>query len=610
MPILRRECGCGGTCPECRARGEVMRASAGAGGPVPSTLVVGHHDDPLEVEAQKIADRVVTTSAADLAVSTSPRRLSRTCASCGPDADELYRAVAAPAALDGHPAPGSVHRVLAQPGRPLDAAARRFFEPRFDTHLGHVRLHDDAQASSSARDVGAHAYTVGRHIVFETAPDMASGRGRRLIAHELAHVLQQTPSAARRKPGSTATLRRVCGSAAIGQRPECPRRAPQWVPGPAFAFDVNCDDFAGGEQGRLVALVTSADPRATFEIHGYASTAGDLGFNDQLACARALQALAALTGRAGIAASRITGILSHGATEGPAAERQSVVVAVTTPAAVATHHFRVAALSFLSCAPCNPYTDDGALGLAPPATEPTSSTFRQRHFVELEVATTDARHLDPATPGVTSSDHIVGHSGYCGTVTAAHVLSATGPGAASRITSPVHGEGIEVESGFATQVGATVPPTLPSAPCGFLGTNPLIPPIHNTFVARLFADGTKESGFVTASTFPFHYLYEDGTLLRRRGTPVNPGVDFPAWATSTGVPLAATDVGFRVLRFACCSPTIFAAVCPGACHGGRSVPFNPVACVGLAARLATSGCPSACAPAGGSCSVPTMPPNP
>jgi outer membrane protein OmpA-like peptidoglycan-associated protein len=609
--ILRRECACGGACPECRARRDGTGTSVGDGGPVASTLLVGRHDDPLEVEAQRIADRVVTTSAADLAVSTSPRLLSRTCASCKPD--ELYRAAARPAALDGNPAPRSVHRVLAQPGRPLDAASRRFFEPRLDTHLGHVRLHDDAQASSSARDVGAHAYTVGRHIVFDTAPDVASDRGRRLIAHELAHVLQQTAPAARRNSGPAATLRRTCGPAAIGQQPECARRAPQWVAGPAFKFVVDCDDFSSGEQERLVVLVTSVDPRATFEIHGYASTTGDPGFNDQLACARALRASAALTGSAGIAASRVTGIVSHGETPGPAAERQSVVVAVTTPAAVVRHQFRASAWSFLSCAPCNPYTDDGTLGLAPPTTEPTSSTFRQRHFVELEVATTDARHLDPATAGVTSFGHVVGHSGYCGTVTAAHVLSATGPGSGTRITSPVHGEGIEVRSAFSTQVGAVVPATLPGAPCGFLGTNPLIPPIHNTFVARLFADGTKQSGFVTASAFPFHFLYEDGTLLRRGGAPVNPGVDFPTWATSTGVPVAASIVGFKALRVACCRPTIAGAACDTLCVGGISVPspaFSAVACAVFGATLAAGGCPSACTPAGGACTAPTLPANP
>ena len=130
-------------------------------------------------------------------------------------------------------APPSVHRVLATPGRPLDTASRTFFEPRFGhdftrvaaTHvpqklaigeagnsyeqeadrfadrlplgpraadLSAVRVHTDADAANSAHAVSARAYTVGSHIVFganEYAPHTTTGR--RLLAHELAHVGQQ-----------------------------------------------------------------------------------------------------------------------------------------------------------------------------------------------------------------------------------------------------------------------------------------------------------------------------------------------------------------------------------------------------------------------------------
>jgi len=60
-----------------------------------------------------------------------------------------------------------------------------------------VRVHTDAKAEASARMIGASAYTVGSHVVFGAgryAP--ASAAGRRLIAHELVHVLQQTASRA------------------------------------------------------------------------------------------------------------------------------------------------------------------------------------------------------------------------------------------------------------------------------------------------------------------------------------------------------------------------------------------------------------------------------
>jgi hypothetical protein len=80
-------------------------------------------------------------------------------------------------------------------------------EPRFGRDFSHVRIHRDAQAASSARAVDAHAYTVGRDIVFgrdQYAPETEFGR--RLLAHELAHVVQRSPALRRWKiSGSTAT---------------------------------------------------------------------------------------------------------------------------------------------------------------------------------------------------------------------------------------------------------------------------------------------------------------------------------------------------------------------------------------------------------------------
>jgi Domain of unknown function (DUF4157) len=78
------------------------------------------------------------------------------------------------------------------PSSPLDAGARRFFETRLDVDLGGVRVHTDAAAARSAHAVDARAYAVGRDLVFapgQYAP--ATGAGRRLLAHELAHVAQQ-----------------------------------------------------------------------------------------------------------------------------------------------------------------------------------------------------------------------------------------------------------------------------------------------------------------------------------------------------------------------------------------------------------------------------------
>lgn len=91
----------------------------------------------------------------------------------------------------GVAAPPSVTRALASAGTPLSPAVRQAMESRFGADLGGVRVHTDRRAAESALDVGAPAYAVGEHVAFARghyAPE--SGVGRRLLAHELAHVVQ------------------------------------------------------------------------------------------------------------------------------------------------------------------------------------------------------------------------------------------------------------------------------------------------------------------------------------------------------------------------------------------------------------------------------------
>ncbi|BFO16345.1 hypothetical protein SHKM778_27330 [Streptomyces sp. KM77-8] len=80
----------------------------------------------------------------------------------------------------------SVHDVLRAPGRPLDPAVRAELEPRMGADFSGVRVHDDAAARASATEVGARAYTSGRHIVVGEG-----GADKHTLAHELTHVIQQ-----------------------------------------------------------------------------------------------------------------------------------------------------------------------------------------------------------------------------------------------------------------------------------------------------------------------------------------------------------------------------------------------------------------------------------
>jgi hypothetical protein len=91
--------------------------------------------------------------------------------------------------------PPIVNEALRSPGQPLDASARAFMEPRFGHDFSQVRVHTDSRAAESAVAVDALAYTVGSDIVFERGNyNPQTGTGRRLLAHELTHVLQQSGS--------------------------------------------------------------------------------------------------------------------------------------------------------------------------------------------------------------------------------------------------------------------------------------------------------------------------------------------------------------------------------------------------------------------------------
>ena len=78
-------------------------------------------------------------------------------------------------------------------GRPLAESERAFFEPRFGADFNQVKVHTDVWAAESARAVNAQAYTLGQDVVFGIGQyEPKTSEGRRLMAHELTHVVQQS----------------------------------------------------------------------------------------------------------------------------------------------------------------------------------------------------------------------------------------------------------------------------------------------------------------------------------------------------------------------------------------------------------------------------------
>ena len=80
----------------------------------------------------------------------------------------------------------------------MPESARAFFEPRLGVSLSQVRLHTGAEADGTARELNAQAFTAGRDIFFAAGQyKPEASEGKRLLAHELAHVAQQGESAGR-----------------------------------------------------------------------------------------------------------------------------------------------------------------------------------------------------------------------------------------------------------------------------------------------------------------------------------------------------------------------------------------------------------------------------
>lgn len=146
-------------------------------------LIVGATHDPLEHEADLIAERMIPSVASRPVRGGSAADDARRKHDAGSDAGQAAGGIAAPAL---------VREVLSSPGEPLDQASRGLFESHLGFDLGSVRLHTGGRAAESARSLGARAYTVGSDVVFgrgQYQPQTQSGQ--RLLAHELAHVAQQ-----------------------------------------------------------------------------------------------------------------------------------------------------------------------------------------------------------------------------------------------------------------------------------------------------------------------------------------------------------------------------------------------------------------------------------
>ncbi len=199
------------------------------------------------------------------------------CQTCADSRSALRRQSANDASDDLPPA---VHAVLRAPGRELDAATRAFMQTRFGQDFTGVRIHTGAAAATAAKAVRAHAFTVGRDIVFgagQYAPHTAAGQ--HLLAHELTHTLQQgeAPAPDRLTIGkATAVGEREAdrvAQAVLGERPAQARiRVPRHL-------QRNAEDEAASPETDSPEATTGEQPPGPY--HG----CGD--YREQLVATRA-----------------------------------------------------------------------------------------------------------------------------------------------------------------------------------------------------------------------------------------------------------------------------------------------------------------------------------
>lgn len=221
---------------------------------LPPPMLVSRPGDSAERAADEAAERVLRGERISVAPVAQPV-IARKCSACEEEDREpapVRRKARCDSSVAG-PAPPAVAAALAAPGRPLDPAVRAAFEPRFGASFADVRIHSDRAADTAARAVDAAAFTVGRRIAFAAgryAPDTPAGQ--RLLAHELAHAVQNGT-----RPG--AVLRRRSAGEPSPTAPAGPAPAP---PAPG-----------GRAQPVSVDILSARDPE-DFLVRAAAQTLG------------------------------------------------------------------------------------------------------------------------------------------------------------------------------------------------------------------------------------------------------------------------------------------------------------------------------------------------
>jgi hypothetical protein len=235
-------------------------------------LKISQPHDAAEIEADQIADRVMRTEHHGQHAATLSTRYSS-----DQTQPSIRRKQLPGGGSSSYFGQAHIRNAMSSGGKSLTGEVRGFFEPRFGYDLGDVRIHTGDSADRSARALDAEAYTVGRDIVFSGgafAPD--TSRGRRLIAHELAHVTQGAGVGHGVISRSPAASEDVWGFRVTGAMCGCQpalRDAIDWANTAAGTY-ATCDTPANTTSTAVEACFDAAHPTAV--VAGSTSSSGTM----------------------------------------------------------------------------------------------------------------------------------------------------------------------------------------------------------------------------------------------------------------------------------------------------------------------------------------------
>lgn len=234
---------------------------------VQAKLMLSRSGDMWEREADAMAEQVVQRKA-------EPCACGGVCPQCQAEAAAgVQRKVAQASSQSGAALPNHFLQRLGA-GRPLDRDTRAYFEAQFGQDFSRVRIHEDEGADASARSIQARAFTAGQNVVFRSgqfAPETEDGK--RLLAHELTHVVQQgyaEPMVSRKTEAHASDTPLLTAAPVMIQRDDLDAG----VAGPA-------DAGAGEHQGTFTGVGQSASARINAGYDGGTQEPADAGSDDE-----------------------------------------------------------------------------------------------------------------------------------------------------------------------------------------------------------------------------------------------------------------------------------------------------------------------------------------